>query len=97
MLKLLVWIILLILVVLFVVFNVDPKVNVYLLPGVSLEGIPLALVIIFSFLIGLLLGLLIIYPQLLKAKFKLYQMEKRATEKMGAERAESPDKETENV
>ncbi|MFN4131475.1 MAG: lipopolysaccharide assembly protein LapA domain-containing protein [Caldimicrobium sp.] len=78
MIKLLLWIIFLILIVLFVVFNVDPKVTVHLLPGVSLEGIPLALVIIFSFILGFLLGLLLVYPQLLKAKFKIYQWERKA-------------------
>ncbi|MFN3920920.1 MAG: lipopolysaccharide assembly protein LapA domain-containing protein [Caldimicrobium sp.] len=78
MIKLLLWIIFLILIVLFVVFNVDPKVSVRLLPGVSLEGIPLALVIIFSFILGFLLGLLLVYPQLLKAKFKMYQWERKA-------------------
>ena len=36
MFKLLLWIILLLLVVFFVVFNVEPKVTVHLLPGVVL-------------------------------------------------------------
>jgi len=54
MFKLLPWIILLLLVVFFVVFNVEPKVTVHLLPGVVLENIPLALVIIISFVLGVL-------------------------------------------
>ena len=77
MLKLLLWIVILLLVVLFVAFNVDPKVTVHLLPGISLEGIPLALVIIFSFVLGLLLGLLLVYPKLLKAKLQIYQLERK--------------------
>lgn len=54
MFKLLLWIILLLLVVFFVVFNVEPKVTVHLLPGVVLENIPLALVIFLSFVLGVL-------------------------------------------
>jgi len=54
MFKLLLWIILLLLVVFFVVFNVEPEVTVHLLPGVVLENIPLALVIIISFVLGVL-------------------------------------------
>jgi len=54
MFKLLPWIILLLLVVFFVVFNVEPKVTVHLLPGVVLENIPLALVIFLSFVLGVL-------------------------------------------
>jgi putative membrane protein len=71
MFKLILWIILLLLVVFFVVFNVEPKVTVHLLPGVALETIPLALVIIVSFVLGLLFGL----------SFSLIQMLKRSLRK----------------
>ncbi|MFN4197222.1 MAG: lipopolysaccharide assembly protein LapA domain-containing protein [Caldimicrobium sp.] len=80
MFKFLLWIILLILVVFFVAFNVNPKVTVHLFPGVSLTDIPLALVIIFSFLLGLLLGLLLLYPKLLKANYQLHRLEKKLKE-----------------
>ncbi len=66
MFKLIIWIILLLLVVFFVVFNVEPKVTVHLLPGVSLENIPLALVIIVSFVLGVLFGLSFSLVQMLK-------------------------------
>lgn len=76
MFRILLWVIMLLLVTFFVVFNVEPKVSVYLLPGFTLEGIPLALVIIVSFLLGLLFGSFIFFAQLLKAKMKINHLEK---------------------
>jgi len=70
MFKLILWIILLLLVVFFVVFNVEPKVTVHLLPGVALENIPLALVIIVSFVLGLLFGLSFSLVQMLKRSLR---------------------------
>lgn len=80
MLKLLVWIIFIILFALFIAFNVYPKVTVTLFPGASLQDIPLALVIIFSFILGLLSGLLVIYPKLLRFQLKIHQLEKKVRE-----------------
>lgn len=74
--RLIIWIIITLLVVFFVVFNVEPKVNVYILPGVTLENIPLALVIIISFILGLLAGMLLFLSQIIK-----YQLELRRTRK----------------
>ncbi len=70
MFKIILWIILLLLVVFFVVFNVEPKVTVRLLPGVALEDIPLALVIIVSFVLGLLFGLSFSLVQMLKRSLR---------------------------
>jgi putative membrane protein len=70
MFKLILWIIFLLLVVFFVVFNVEPKVTVHLLPGVALENIPLALVIIVSFVLGLLFGLSFFLVQMLKRSLR---------------------------
>ncbi len=76
MLRIIFWIILVLGLTLFVVFNVEPKVTVHLLPGVSLEGMPLALVIMVSFLLGLLFGLLILFPQLYRARLRENQLTK---------------------
>ncbi|MEZ0343859.1 MAG: LapA family protein [Caldimicrobium sp.] len=76
MFRLILWVIILLLVTFFVVFNVEPKVSVHLLPGFTLEGIPLSLVIIVSFLLGLLFGALIFFPQLIKAKMRINHLEK---------------------
>lgn len=88
MFKFFLWIIILILVVLFVAFNIDPKVTVRLLPGISLTEVPLALVIIFSFLLGLLLGLLLLYPKLLKTNYQLHRLEKKLRESVPKEEIE---------
>ncbi len=76
MLRIIFWIILVLGLTLFVVFNVEPKVTVHLLPGVSLEGMPLALVIMVSFLLGLLFGLLILFPQIIRARLRENQLTK---------------------
>lgn len=76
MLKLILWLIIILLITFFVVFNVEPKVTVHLFPGVSLEGMPLALVIIVSFILGLLSGLLLALPRLIKAQYRVHQLEK---------------------
>ncbi len=80
MFRLLIWIIFLVLFALFIAFNINPKVTVSLFPGVALQDIPLALVIIFSFILGLLSGLLIIYPKLFRSQLKAHQLEKRLKE-----------------
>ncbi len=74
--RLIIWIIITLSVVFFVVFNVEPKVQVHLLPGVTLENIPLALVIIISFILGLLAGMILFLGQIIK-----YQLELRKTRK----------------
>lgn len=81
MFRLILWIIILLIFTFFVVFNVEPKVTIHLFPGVSLEGMPLALVIIISFLLGLLSGALILFPKLLKANIKISQLEKNLKKK----------------
>ncbi len=68
MLRLILWIVILLAVVFFVVFNVEPKVTVHLFPGVTLENVPLALVIIVSFVLGLLFGLTFALFQMLKRR-----------------------------
>lgn len=80
MFRILIWIVILTYFAFFVVFNVDPKVKVHLLPGIILEDIPLALVIVFSFILGLLLGLLIVYTKLFRAQLRIYQLEKQVKE-----------------
>ena len=76
MFRIILWLIIIILITFFVVFNVEPKVDVHLFPGVTLQGMPLALVIILSFILGFLCGMLILLPQLIKSKIKLSQLEK---------------------
>ncbi len=76
MFRIILWIIILLLVTFFVIFNVEPKVSVHLLPGVSLEGMPLSLVIMVSFILGLLFGFLIFFPQLIKAKMRISHLER---------------------
>ena len=63
-------------VVFFVVFNVEPKVQVHLLPGVTLENIPLALVIIISFILGLLAGMILFLGQIIKYQLELRKVKK---------------------
>ncbi|PMP60770.1 MAG: DUF1049 domain-containing protein [Caldimicrobium thiodismutans] len=76
MFRIILWLIIIILITFFVVFNVEPKVDVHLFPGVTLQGMPLALVIILSFILGLLCGMLILLPELIRSKIKLSQLEK---------------------
>ncbi|MGC9109337.1 MAG: LapA family protein [Caldimicrobium sp.] len=76
MFRIILWLIIIILITFFVVFNVEPKVDVHLFPGVTLQAMPLALVIILSFILGFLCGMLILLPQLIKSKIKLSQFEK---------------------
>jgi len=75
--RLIIWIIIILLIVFFVVFNVEPKVNVYILPGVTLENIPLALVIILSFILGLLSGMILFLGQIIKYQLELRKEKKR--------------------
>ncbi len=76
--RLIIWIIITLFIVLFVVFNVEPKVNVYILPGVTLENIPLALVIIISFILGLLAGMILFLGQIIKYQLELRRARKHA-------------------
>lgn len=76
MFRIILWVVILLVVTFFVVFNVEPKVNVHLLPGFTLENIPLSLVIIVSFLLGLLFGALLFFPQLIKSKMRINHLEK---------------------
>lgn len=73
-LRLLGWLFILIFVLFFTVFNFEPKVMVTLFPGVYLENIPLAVVIIISFVLGLLSGLIITFIQALKNRLKLEKL-----------------------
>ncbi|QER42484.1 LapA family protein [Thermodesulfobacterium sp. TA1] len=76
MFRLIVWLILILVVVFFVVFNVDPKVKLHLLPGVTLENIPLALVIIISFTLGVLFGIMVSITQMIKLKLEIRKLHK---------------------
>jgi len=76
-LRLIIWILIVLLIVFFVIFNVEPKVKVTLFPGVFLRNIPLALVIIISFFIGLLSGALISFTQIVKHKLELRKLKKQ--------------------
>jgi len=76
MFRIILWLIIIVLITFFVVFNVEPKVDVHLFPSVTLQGMPLALVIILSFILGLLCGMLILLPELIRSKIKLSQLEK---------------------
>lgn len=74
--RLLAWLLILVFVLFFVVFNFEPKVVVTIFPGVYLENVPLAVVIIISFILGLLLGLMIAFIQILKYKLQLEKLSK---------------------
>lgn len=74
--RIIIWILIILLITFFIVFNIEPKVRVYLFPGITLEDIPLALVIIISFILGLLSGMIIFLGQIVK-----YQLELRKTKK----------------
>ncbi len=75
--RLIVWIIITLLIVFFVIFNVEPRVQVHLLPGFTLENIPLALVIIVSFILGLLAGMILFLGQIIKYKLELRKLKKK--------------------
>ncbi len=75
MFRIILWVVILLLVTFFVVFNVEPKVNVHLLPGFTLVDIPLSLLIIVSFLLGLLFGSLLFFSQLLRARMRIHHLE----------------------
>ncbi len=74
--RIIIWILIILLITFFIVFNIEPKVRVYLFPGITLENIPLALVIIISFILGLLSGMIIFLGQIVK-----YQLELRKAKK----------------
>jgi uncharacterized integral membrane protein len=76
-LRLIIWIIIILLIVFFVIFNVEPKVNVHILPGATLENIPLSLVIIISFILGLLSGMMLFLGQIIKYKLELRRAKKQ--------------------
>ncbi len=75
--RLIFWIVIILLVAFFVIFNVEPKVQVHLFPGATLENIPLALVIIVSFILGLLSGVILSLSQVIKYKLKIRKLEKQ--------------------
>ena len=64
------WIAIILVIAFFVIFNIEPRVEVHLLPGKKIENIPLALVIIISFVIGLLSGVLFSFSQIIKYKLE---------------------------
>lgn len=74
--RLIIWIIFTLLVVFFVIFNFEPKVQVYFFPGVVLENIPLALVIVISFILGLLAGIILLLGEVIKYKWELRKIKK---------------------
>lgn len=74
--RLIIWIIITLLIVFFVVFNIEPKVQVHLFPGMTLENIPLALVIIISFILGLLAGMILFLGQIIKYQLELRRVKK---------------------
>ncbi len=93
--RLVLWIAIILIIVFFVIFNVEPKVEVTLFPGVVLQNIPLALVIIISFFIGLLCGALISFTQIVKHKLELRKLRKQLekTEKKESEKIQNAYKE----
>lgn len=74
--RLIIWIIITLLIVFFVVFNIEPRVQVHLFPGMTLENIPLALVIIISFILGLLAGMILFLGQIIKYQLELRRVKK---------------------
>ncbi len=79
--RLILWIIVILLVAFFVIFNVEPKIKVHLLPGITLEDIPLALIIIISFILGLLSGIILFLGQLIKYQLELRKVKKQTHNK----------------
>ncbi len=75
--RLILWIVIILLIVFFVIFNVEPKVQVHLFPGATLENIPLALVIIISFVLGLLSGVILSLSQIIKYKLEIRKLQKQ--------------------
>ncbi len=74
--RLIFWIIIILIVAFFVVFNVQPQVKVHILPGFTLENIPLALVIIISFILGMLSGVILSLSQVIKYKLEIRKLKK---------------------
>ncbi len=74
--RLILWIIGIILITFFIIFNVEPRVKVFLLPGIILENIPLSLVIIISIILGFLLGLLLGFFKVITLQRKIKKLEK---------------------
>lgn len=77
-LRLILWIIIVLLIAFFVIFNVEPKVQIHLFPGITLENIPLALVIIISFILGLLSGMILFLGQIIKYQLELRKAKKQS-------------------
>ncbi|WP_038054816.1 LapA family protein [Thermodesulfobacterium hydrogeniphilum] len=75
--RLILWIVIILLIVFFVIFNVEPRVQVHLFPGATLENIPLALVIIISFILGLLSGVILSLSQIIKYKLEIRKLQKQ--------------------
>ncbi|MCS7279641.1 MAG: LapA family protein [Thermodesulfobacteriaceae bacterium] len=75
--KLIFWIIVILLITFFVIFNVEPKVRIFLFPGITLENMPLALVIIISLILGFLSGLLLAFSNILKLQRKIKKLENK--------------------
>ncbi len=78
--RLILWIIIILCVVFFVVFNVEPRVQVHLFPGMTIQNIPLAIVIIVSFVFGLLCGVILSLSQVIKYKMQLRKLNKKLKE-----------------
>jgi len=78
--RLILWILIILCVAFFVIFNVEPKVTLHLFPGFTIQNIPLALVIIISFVLGLLAGVIFSLGQVIKYKMKLRRLSKELKE-----------------
>jgi len=74
--RLIFWVAIILLVAFFVIFNVEPKVEVHVVPGKTLHDIPLALVIIVSFVVGLLCGVVLSLSQIIKYKLETRKLKK---------------------
>ena len=99
--RLIFWVAIILLVAFFVIFNVEPRVEVHVLPGKTLENIPLALVIIVSFIAGLLTGVLLALSQVIKHRLELRKLrkekEKLEKELLSTYRKETKRKENEKA
>ncbi|GEM_PF-710777 len=92
--RLVFWVAIILLVAFFVIFNVEPRVEVHVLPGKSIQDIPLALVIIISFVAGLLSGVILSLSQIIKYKLEGRRLRKEK-EKLEKELLSTYRKETE--
>lgn len=77
-LRLIFWIIIILIITFFIIFNVEPRVNIFILPGITLKDMPLALVIIISIILGFISGLLVAFSKIIILQRKIKQLEKES-------------------